>query len=230
MKATLALLLSLCLVLVDVSFGTDHGNTKKCERLLPRLTNLLCVYKCKGIDLTFEKEDDGTACSFFIFEGKCKNGKCVTESSRISALSMEPTEEFDEPTEESPEPTEESPVQAEEAPDRVTYFPPGTDHGNTKKCERLLPRLTNLLCVYKCKGIDLTFEKEDDGTACSFFIFEGKCKNGKCVTESSRISALSMEPTEEFDEPTEESPEPTEESPVQAEEAPDRVTYFPPGK
>lgn len=103
----------------------DANNSGKCERLFPRITNLLCVYKCKGIDLAIEKEEDGTPCVFLVFEGKCKNGQCVTGKSRTSARSVEPTEESAEPTEESPEPMEESPVPAEEIPDRVTLWPGG---------------------------------------------------------------------------------------------------------
>ncbi|KAM7312855.1 hypothetical protein ISCGN_009759 [Ixodes scapularis] len=99
MKATLVLILSLCLVLVDVSFGDDNGNTdtavtprtgdarssQKCERILPKLTNVFCVYKCRSIDLTFEKEPDGTPCKYFGFKGRCRDGACITGRSSMFA-------------------------------------------------------------------------------------------------------------------------------------------------
>ncbi|KAM7312854.1 putative aldehyde dehydrogenase [Ixodes scapularis] len=48
-------------------------------------TNVFCVYKCRSIDLTFEKEPDGTPCKYFGFKGRCRDGACITGRSSMFA-------------------------------------------------------------------------------------------------------------------------------------------------
>ncbi|KAG0429584.1 hypothetical protein HPB47_023514, partial [Ixodes persulcatus] len=48
---------------------------------------------------------------------------------------------------------------------RVT--PKARNANSGKKCERMFPKLADIYCVYRCRGIGMGFEKEDDGTPCS---------------------------------------------------------------